>query len=371
MFVTTLARQLADSRPVFKSHLSTAIASHESRIRQGLRTQWEQFVLNPLSKATVNSPGPSKLVFVIDAIDECNRDENIKLILQLFLELKNLQKKNTQIFLTSRPETVIRLGFSNMPSIVYKNLNLGSVPDDIVEHDISIFLTHEFRRIGQEHDLLNLLNTIDINALVRKCDLLFIYATTLCRFIDDKNDILNNRFFMILQDTSTEGLRLSRLDDMYTKILEDCVSRGRNRIELDRIIKRFQYIIGSFILLSNVLSAPVFSDLLHVHIDEIKISFTPLHSLIYIPTNPQDPLRALHPSLRDFLLNEKRCLNSQFIINTDTTYIRLAQSCVRSLSEFLHKDMCNLRTPGLLVDDIKSNKVYSSLPGHVQYACQY
>ena len=371
MFVTTLARQLADSQPVFKSHLSTAIANHESLKSQGLRTQWEQFVLDPLSKTTATSSGPLKLVFVIDAMDECDRDENIKLILQLFLELKNLQTKNTQIFLTSRPETIIRLGFSNMPPIVHRDLNLGSVPSHVVERDISTFLTHELRRIGEEHNLLNLFNTIDINALVRKCDLLFIYATTLCRFIDDKNDVLNNRLSKILQNTSTEGPKLSRLDDIYTKILEDRISRDRNRIELDEIIERFQRIIGSFILLSNVFSAPVFSNLLHIHINKVDVSFNPLHSLIYIPTNPQDPLRALYPSFRDFLLNKKRCLNSNFSINTDTTHIRLARNCLQSLSEFLYQDMCNLRAPGSFVDDIKPDRIHSSLLGHVQYACRY
>ena len=66
-------------------------------------------------------------------MDECDRDEDIKLILQLFLELKNLQANITEIFLTSRSETIIRLGFSNMPPIVHKDLNLGSVPSHIVE----------------------------------------------------------------------------------------------------------------------------------------------------------------------------------------------------------------------------------------------
>ena len=135
---------------------------------------------------------------MIDAINECNRDEDIKLILQLFLKLKNLQTKNTQIFFTSRPKTIIQLDFHNMPPILHKDLNLRSVPDNIVKHDILIFLTYELRRIGQKHNLLNLFNTIDINALVRKCDLLFIYATTLCRFIDDKNNVLNDRLFIIL-----------------------------------------------------------------------------------------------------------------------------------------------------------------------------
>ena len=112
--------------------------------------------------------------------------------------MKNLQTKNTQIFLTSRPETIIRLDFSNIPPVIHKNLNLELVLDHIIKRNISIFLTYELRRINEKYNFPNLFNIIDINALLRKYDRLFIYITTLYRFINNKNDILNNRFFKIL-----------------------------------------------------------------------------------------------------------------------------------------------------------------------------
>ena len=108
--------------------------------------------------------------------------------------------------------------------------------------------------------------------------------------------------------------------------MKNRISRDRNGIELNKIIKRFQYIVGSFILLSNILSAPIFSDLIYKYINEVNISFNPLHSLIYIPANPQDPLHTLYPFFRDFFLNKKKYLNSHFSIDIDITHILLARN---------------------------------------------
>lgn len=105
-FVSTLAWQLASLSPIFKKHISQAITDRENVIRQGLRNQWKELILKPLSM--VNRPNLT-LTLVIDALDECEPEDDIKLILQLFVEVKDLATVKLKIFLTSRPETPRRL----------------------------------------------------------------------------------------------------------------------------------------------------------------------------------------------------------------------------------------------------------------------
>lgn len=68
------------------------------------------------------------LVLVVDALDECNKDQDIKQVLQLLAEAKTLKTVQLQFFLSSRPETPIQLGFRNMSRILSQDLTLDNVP---------------------------------------------------------------------------------------------------------------------------------------------------------------------------------------------------------------------------------------------------
>ena len=370
-FVTTLARQLVESQRDLKPHLSTTISTQESAISQGLRDQWKTFVLGPLSESQNTSTKPQKLVFVVDAMDECDREDDIKLILQLFRELQPHRNNNLRLCVTSRPETYIRLGFSSMPEILHKDLNLSSIPRDIVEHDIFVFLKYELHRLGEKFGLSNWPSDVCVNQLVQKCDLLFIYAATICRFIDDETDRPNERLEMILQEVHTKEPLLSGLNEMYIQILKHCITRNRVGIALERAVQRFQDIIGSFIILFSTLSISALSVLLDTDVETVKVSFDPLHSLIYVPPEQYSPLHTLHPSFRDFLLDKKICSEDYFYIQPEIAHIRLTRCCLRLLGKFLCRDICNLKSPGSMKHEVPQDVVRSCIPEHVQYACRY
>lgn len=143
-FVTTLVGQLANISSLLRQHVVQAIAEHNNIDQQGLRNQWKELVLRPLLKLDDRSPN---LILVIDALNECDHEKNIKLILQLFVEAKNAVAEKLKILVTSRPETLIRLDFRNMLEIVYQNLVLHDIPRSVVEHDIGVFVMKELRGI--------------------------------------------------------------------------------------------------------------------------------------------------------------------------------------------------------------------------------
>ena len=367
-FVTTLARQL--TKVGLRLPISKAMSSHEDLPRQGLRIQWKSLIYDPIEAVGDKLADNSRLIFVVDALDECESEENVRLILQLLLELKELKSANVKVFVTSRPETPIRLGFANIPAIFHQDLRLGDIPTHIVEHDIKLFLEKELRQIGAQRQLGDWPNKTDISALVKSCNALFIYADTVCRFVSDQDDLPDERLSMVLQDTTAQP-DLPELDRMYTQVLKHSVIRNRSGTALERIISQFQSIVGCFMTLLDVLSADDLSILLEVSLDRVRTAFSPLHSLFYVPQYADEAIRALHPSFQDFLLSSERCADPRFRVDGDGMHGILAKKCLRLLLTSLREDICNLQAPGTLLEDIPFSDIEARLSKSVQYACKY
>jgi hypothetical protein len=92
-------------------------------------------------------------VVVIDALDECEREADIRAILQLLARTKDIRPVPLRIVVTSQPELHIRLGFKEIPNSTHQDLALHEVPRHTVEHDIRLFLEHELSVIQKERKL--------------------------------------------------------------------------------------------------------------------------------------------------------------------------------------------------------------------------
>ncbi len=150
-FFTAIARCLADSIPALRDDINDIIAKRSGVARQALRDQWTYLIYQPLTRLGNCNPDQSRQTFtiIVDTLDECEGDEDVRAILQIMAEAKNLNTIRLSIFITSRPETPIRLGFKEMDGIIYRDLVLQNIPKHIVEHDILVFLTREMNKIKQ------------------------------------------------------------------------------------------------------------------------------------------------------------------------------------------------------------------------------
>ena len=90
---------------------------------------------------------------VIDALDECEGENYIQTIVQLLAEARSLKTVWLRVLITSRPEVLIRYGFCQIPDAEHCDFIHHNIEAAIVDHDISIFLHYELRRIGQERTL--------------------------------------------------------------------------------------------------------------------------------------------------------------------------------------------------------------------------
>ncbi|KAL8903300.1 MAG: hypothetical protein Q9207_004013 [Kuettlingeria erythrocarpa] len=366
--VGTLARQLANRSPQLKQSVCEAISSNEGVTRQGLRNQWKELILAPLSKT--QAKGRTTLNFVIDALDECGWDEDIRLILQLFVEVKDLKEVDLGVFVTSRPEVAIRLGFKAIPHIIYQELNLRDVPRHIMEHDLSVLLEHELRRISIEHDIPDWPKHEDVCSLVKKSNCLFIYATTACRYIGELDEDPEERLFEVLGSGSNPGGDTAGLDLTYTQVLTSALIIKRSEAEVEKACDRFKQTVGSIVTLFDELSISGLAELLDISNKRVDQSLLRLHSVLNIPKDVESSIRLLHPSFRDFLLDNRRSF-SRFSVDKGLKHAELANHCLRVMSVGLKRNMGQLKTPGSPPEDAERERLKTHLPKHVQYACQY
>jgi hypothetical protein len=387
MFFTSIAMQLAKRSPILKHHICQAIAEQSDIADQGLRNQWRQIVFQPLSML---EPGALRipLVLVIDALDECNDDNHIRAILRLLADAKDLENVQLRIFVTSRPETPIRLGFRNMPGILHRDLVLHDISRTIVDRDILIFFKHRLSEIRKAFDDLGdeWPGEQTINLLVSRAHGLFIYASTVCSFIEEGGENWPPHELLRLalgDNSSSKSQQPSRgmatthkppteeLDQIYHQILNHSFKTVKDDRDKPQLFQIFRQVVGAIVILFEPLSTTALAKLLEVEKEIVSRRIRHLRSILDVKENQESPIRLLHPSFRDFLLDEQRCSDSHFWVNQREAHGEQARNCLRLMSCCLRRNICGLPTPGTLTTEVESGKVDQHLPAHVQYACQY
>ena len=197
-FVTSIAVQLAQSVPAARQHISDAVAERSDVVSQSLRDQWQHLVCRPLSKLHKSE----SYVIVVDALDECDSDNDTRLIVQLLAEVRSfLTGVRLRVFLTSRPEVPIRHGFGQIGDTEHKDVVLHDISPSIVEHDIATYLEHSLRIIAKEcYQHADWPGEEIIRRLVQSASGLFIRAATACRFIQEGGQFVADRL-SALKDT--------------------------------------------------------------------------------------------------------------------------------------------------------------------------
>ena len=131
--------------------------------------------------------------------------------------------------------------------------------------------------------------------------------------------------------------------------------------------------VGSIIVLESSLSIPALAHLLNIPKEDIKCRLDLLHSILNIPIDKDIPVRLLHLSFRDFLLDIQKRGTSPLWINEKKTHEILASKCLQLLSspKSLRQNMCNLTGPRTLRSEVNDQIIGSALSPEIQYVCRY
>jgi hypothetical protein len=357
--------QLAFNVPSLRQYICEAVTKRTDIASLSLTEQWRQLVLSPLSN--LQSESCQSYVLVVDALDECEDNEDVRTILQLLAEARSLTVR-LRVFLTSRPEIPIRHCIYLIP---HQELLLHNVPPTIVNHDISLFLEYNLGIIRQEWTLgADWPGEVALRQLVLYACGLFIWAATAGRFIREGKRFARKRLDKILKgSSSTIAAPEKHLNDIYLTVLRHSISSGYSDEEKEEVYDILKKTLGSIVVLFSPLSTYSLSKLLDLPREDVDGTFEDLHAILDISKDPARPLRLHHPSFRDFLLNKDRC--EDFWVDEKKAHQILAAGCIRLMSETLKRDICEMHAPGSQASQVETSWIEKCLPPEVQYACLY
>lgn len=370
-FVGTIASQLAQRCIAFRSLLVKAISNDSGITGRTLKDQWSELVLQPLLKLETGSfQGP--LLIVIDALDECGKESDVRLVLQLLSDFRHLSQLHSRVFITSRPDTSVRHGFSVVPDQDHQEFVLHDISRPIVDDDIFIYLQHKLadirhkRQLGQEWP-----GEEATRNLVRKAAGLFIWAATASRFIDGGGRLANKRLSLVLQANVPTAKPEEELDKIYTMVLKNSVGEELDQQEKQELYCLLRETLGTIVILFSHLPPGSLAKLLHINEGDIEQTLVEFHSILDISKDPNQPVRLHHPSFRDFLLDKNRCVDPNFWVDEKRAHQQLANGCILVMTSSLKQNICGADASDTHVTDRTSNQLDQYLLPELQYACLY
>lgn len=366
---STIVTQLMTCVPGLIPNVSKVIEDDPGIAGKALREQFDKLLFQPLLNLKQSNQQASIKVIVIDALDECDREADVRVILQQLPRVQELTSVRLQFFITSRPELPIRYGFKQIANEDHQDLVLHEIPRPVIEHDIDLFLKDRLARIRQERSLSpNWPGDDNIQTLVTMATPLFIFAATICRFVGDMRWNPEKRLAAILKDQAMS--QVSKLDGTYLSILNQLLT-GQDEDESEQLMREFREIIGVIIILRSPLSVSTLSRLLDIPKDDISNRLDSLHSVLSIPNDLDAPVRLLHLSFRDWLLDPKKKWKSPFWVDEIEVNRKIVVRCLAIMQGGLQKNICNLPGYGALRKDVNPQSISRHLSADLQYACRY
>ena len=333
----TLAFQLAYRYPLFREQLLCVLRANPGVGRESLCSQVEKVIVGPLKATCIQT------LVIIDALDECKDDEPASAILSV---LSRYVDKIPQVkfFITGRPEPRIRSGFRLKPlRPITEVLKLHDVDHSLVDGDISLYFRTQLTDIAETRSDCDLMkdwpSSDEIDIMCKKAAGLFIYASTVIKFVASKHETLTSRLALIItppQSTTHEGR--SGIDQLYIQVLGQAFSDVHT--DNEKFYSNLRSVLGAVVLVFNPLTMKALSTLLRI--PDIPTTLRSLHSLLLIPNSQAEPTRAFHKSFPDFLTDPERCIDKQFFIDPSIHHREIVLSCLRVMKDMLRRNICGL-----------------------------
>ena len=363
----TIAFQLAYRYPLFRERLLRVLRATPGVGWESLCSQMEKIIVGPLKATRIRT------LIIIDALDECKDEEPASAILSV---LSRYVDKIPQVkfFITGRPEPRIRSGFRLKPlRPITEILRLHNVERSSVDGDIMLFFKTRLSAVAETQSdhcsTEDWPNPFDIDLLCKKAAGLFIYASTVVKFVASSHHTPTERLALIIslpQSTTHEGK--SGVDQLYAQVLEQAFCDVDS--DEQELYSCFRSVVGMAFLVFNPLPKMALSTLLGI--SDISTILRSLHSILLFPNNKADPIRAFHKSFPDFLMDPGRCKDERFFINPSVHHQEILLSCLSLMKEKLKKNICNLDIHILLseVGDISTHRK-EYIGTALEYACQF
>ncbi|KAJ7478115.1 hypothetical protein FB451DRAFT_181805 [Mycena latifolia] len=300
---TSLAYQLAMSVPELLLPVQQAVDTDKLVVGSAMTVQFHNLFAKPLHHTAGLQFMP---VIVLDGLDECADHKVQQQILRLFIDVIHNHHLPIRLLIASRPEPhICEILEREVTSAICRHYLLSV--DNSARQDIRIYFQDEFCRIYTEYTArgINLgpgwPTPEEIEHLVNTSSGVFIYATTIIRFIEDEYNHPADRLASVL---SLKPRSTAPLDDLYTEILSVVPCEPQQL--------RILHTIWQGTKDYNLTMDPEQMDsLLDLRLGTSRLALRGLHSLFDIPLicarfDFCDTVHPLHASLGDYLEDSRR-----------------------------------------------------------------
>lgn len=320
-------------------------------------------MIEPLTSITdIHTQGP--IVIVLDALDECGDDKSREVLLSHMVDGFRKLPSAFRIFITSRPESDIKLSFDSQPNILACELDVSS---EFSKGDVLTYLAHNMDAIRQRNKYLRL--SVDWPGALRTQLLaehsagLFIYAATAVKFLLDGQD--PEERLGILLSTKRRAEAESSLDELYTVAL-----RCAGKWDDTTFVSDFSAIMGVILVAKNPLSNKAIDQLL----DTVRPSIHTVARLgCVLQWGLEQPVQIAHKSFADFLTSRGRCGTNPWFIDTEFHNHNLTATCLQFMKQEIRFNICRLETSHLFnfnVPDL-GNRVHEFISDRLLYSCVF
>ncbi|KAJ7466870.1 hypothetical protein FB451DRAFT_1483661, partial [Mycena latifolia] len=151
-----------------------------------------------------------------------------------------------------------------------------------------------------------------------------LYASTIIKFVDDKDFRPTDRLGVILGITALDagsGSPFSALDQLYTQILSDVPARPQ-------VVRILTFVAAG--LQHSTVGIPKIEQLLQLRSGDVRLTLRRLQSVIELPLTEDAPLTVHHASFLDFLWDPLR--SGTFCASTFEHRADLARHVLTALS---------------------------------------
>ena len=208
----------------------------------------------------------------------------------------------------------------------------------------------------------------DLKILTKKSSGLFIFASTLARFIESEHHEPQQRLQLIIasQDSTVHEGRAG-IDPLYTQVFLLAFSD----VKEDTVFENLRRVLGAVVLAFNPLSRAQIAKILNINPTLIATTLRHLHSVLLVPSEDSKDIRVFHKSFPDFLQDPNRCSDPKFFIESPVHHGNMALGCLELLKK-LRRNPCDL-------PDFAMNQDVPDVPellerkvgGALRYACSY
>jgi hypothetical protein len=175
-----------------------------------------------------------------------------------------------------------------------------------------------------------------LDELTERAGGLFIYASTVMKFISARGAIPEARLRTILDRSHRSGGSTYRqLDAIYDHVLQTAVPADLEPEEQEERIRRLRFLLGVLVVLRTPMSFSVLAELLEVEEHILRAELDAVSAVVLVPEKHDDAVELFHASFPEYLSDVSRCtaFGGRIAVCPEESHAHLAVHAVTTMMQ--------------------------------------